>query len=137
MHPGNMMWDYTKKQVVLIDFEIMGIGIGPMDLCNFIYFARPNCDWLEKYEKELVEIYYQALLESAAKADGAVCTAESYPIEQCWKDYARYGFCKVIFYAICSTAMFGNHFTEDTQEVLLYLINKHNITPENVPPLWM
>ena len=108
------MWDYTKKQVCMIDFEIMGIGPGPMDLCSFIYFARPRSDWIEKYEKELVELYYQTLLESAAKADGAVCTAESYPIEQLWKDYARYGFAKMIFYATGTTAQFGHHFAQDT-----------------------
>jgi thiamine kinase-like enzyme len=35
-HPANMMWDNAASRLVLLDWEVVGLGSGPQDLAQFL-----------------------------------------------------------------------------------------------------
>lgn len=131
-HPGNYVFDPKKNQVCVIDLELTGLGSGPMDLAVFMV-VRSDPVWRRKYEKEIVEAYYEALIEKGAE-HGRV-TRETYPIEKCWKDYALYGFAKLMMYITQLPSALGHHVIDDLEKSVNSFIEDHGITPENVPPM--
>lgn len=130
-HPGNWVWDPKNKNVKMIDMELFGIGSGPMDIAVWL-LMRIDVKWLRKYEKEIVELYYETLIEFGAKF-GTSVSRETYPIEQCWKDYAIEGAGRMSFY-IPQMCGFGQHVTADMEKTLKDFIERHGVTPENVAP---
>lgn len=111
--------------------ELFGIGSGPMDIAVWL-LMRIDVKWLRKYEKEIVELYYETLIEFGAKF-GTSVSRETYPIEQCWKDYAIEGAGRMSFY-IPQMCGFGQHVTADMEKTLKDFIERHGVTPENVAP---
>ena len=96
---------------------------------------RTSPAWRRKYEKEIVELYYSTLIEYGEK-NGRL-TKDSYPIERCWKDYAFFGMNREIFYLpLCMFAPEGFWMKEKCETVLAF-IEDHNITAENVQPMFM
>lgn len=134
-HPGNFVWNPKKKQVVMIDMELVGLGNGMMDLCTWM-LIRTDPKWRRAHEKEIVELYYETLIESGSKDGADRISKESYTLDQCWKDYALCGFARYCFYITQIPMSFKNHVAQDAYNGLVDFVAQHNITVENVPPFF-
>ena len=97
---------------------------------------RTSPEWRQKYEQEIVELYYETLLESGAKY-GTNLSRESYPIAQCWKDYADFGALKMVYYFTILECFVDRHCALDIERSFKSFIVQHNVTPENVPPFML
>lgn len=97
---------------------------------------RTSPEWRQKYEQEIVELYYETLLESGAKY-GTNLSRESYPIAQVWKDYADFGALRMVFYYSFDVQFFYRHVALDIERSFKSFIVQHNVTPENVPPFML
>ena len=96
-------------------------------------FFRTSPEWRQKHEKEIVELYYQTLIECSTKF-GTNVTSESYPIEQCWKDYAHFGAMRMVFYFSVVTCLVKGHVVIDMEKSIKSFITDHNVKPEDMPP---
>lgn len=112
MHPGNAIWDPSKSKLVLIDFEMMGLGSGPTDLAIWIA-VRSSPAWRRKYEKEFVELYYETLISWGEKS--GKLSRESYTLEQCWYQYKFDGAAKLLMYFLLLPVLSNDHFTKDME----------------------
>jgi len=78
-HAANMVWDYKEKKLVLLDFEMCGIGSGAIDLGQFMIGHVPP-QMRREHEMELLERYHKNLQTFANVPD-------SYTLEKCVKEY--------------------------------------------------
>ena len=61
LFPGNVMWDAKRKETVIIDFEMAGVGVGTIDLSAWL-IIRSDPAWRRRNEKTIVELYYESLI---------------------------------------------------------------------------
>ena len=131
-HFGNYIYHTEKKCPIMLDMECAGFGNGPCDLAVWM-MLRTNPAWRRKYEDEILNLYYEGIIESAAKHEGANLTKESYTFEQMKFDYGHRGFARVVFYATGMATVFGQHVTEDLLANMKDFAEQHGVTAENVP----
>lgn len=116
----------------MIDMELVALGCGVSDLTTWM-LIRADKVWRRKHEKEIVELYYETLIECGAKF-GTCVNKESYPLEQCWKDYAYEGMGRMAFYFAQIPPYFNHHVTVDLEDAIADFITQHGVTVENVAP---
>ena len=114
----------------MIDLEFLGINSGPAEIGVFMTL-RTHPAWRRQHEDEILQIYYDALIESGTKYEHANITRESYTFEQCKHDYAFHGFTKLIFYYTVFASHFDQHTTQSCMDNMLDLAKQYEITPEN------
>ena len=112
--------------------ELVGRGCGPMDLCTFLCIRSDN-GWRRKYEKEMVELYYETLVSYGEKF--GTLTRESYTLERCWHDYKFEGASRLCFYMPQNSVGFNKHVVLQMQDSFSGFFEDHGITAENIPPL--
>ena len=127
------MLDPTLKQIMLMDMEICGIGSGPIDLCTFLLWRSP-VEWRRKFEKQLVELYYETLIDYGQKK--GTLTRESYTLEQCWNQYKFDGAAHLICYLTSIGLFFPQHVMQATHDTMKAFFEDHLITTENIPPVY-
>lgn len=120
-HPANMMW--IRDHIVLLDYEVVGLGSGPQDLSQFLIShmtpeARRQC------EERLLRKYYSVLSETV---DGS-----AYTWEQCWADYVLGGVERWVWLLCILTAMCPDKMVQYWHDQLLAFILDHGITPANI-----
>jgi hypothetical protein len=95
-HPGNFVWNPHTKNVVMIDMELVGIGQGALDLCNFLVF-RTEPTFRRRHERDLVKLYHDRLIA------GGKCTIDDYSFERCFQDYVFSGIARLMFHLAFAT----------------------------------
>lgn len=78
-HPANWVFDPKKSSLIMIDMELFGIGHPMNDVASWM-MIRTDKNWIRKYEKEVIELYYETLIEFGAKF-GTSVTRETYTLE--------------------------------------------------------
>ena len=79
-------------QLLLLDWENVGIGSGPQEIGQFL-ISHMDPTLRAKVEKEVVEVYYKCLVSANARI------AEDMTFDQCWREYivGGQGCCFVMF----------------------------------------
>jgi hypothetical protein len=78
-HAANMVWDCKQQKLVLLDFEMCGIGSGAIDLGQFM-IGHVHPAMRREHEMELLERYHKNLRAFAN-------VPESYTLEKCIHEY--------------------------------------------------
>ena len=78
----------------------------------------------QEIEKDLVEQYYQVLME-----DGKV---QDYTFDQCWEDYKFGGLERWIWLLAYLTAICPDAMVQYFHDQVASFMNDHNITPANI-----
>jgi hypothetical protein len=127
-HPANMMWDCNKRRIVLLDFEVVGLGSGPQDLGQFM-ISHVNPEIRKEIEERLVRSYYQELI---SKGDRNLLDEEKYSWENCWRDY-KFGGCeRWVWLLALLTGLCPENMVQYFQDQLAAFMIDHEITPENI-----
>lgn len=98
-HPGNALWVPTsdgKERMVLIDFEMIGIGSPSQEIGQYLISHMPPED-RRKCEKQLVQQYHGELLEEL-KSRGHQLEADAFTFERCWSEYVAGGAGRWVFF---------------------------------------
>ena len=126
-HPGNWVWNPKTKDLVMIDLELVGLQQPVGDLVVFtVWRTEPN--FRRKHERELVQIYYDALISHGK------CDPTDYPFERCFEDYIFNGFSRLAFFVTNMSMAPARVGYETTLETVIAFMMDHGITPENVRP---
>lgn len=83
-HPANLLWrpgGDGAASVVLLDWEMVGVGSGPQDLGQFM-ISHVEPATRRACEREVVRAYYDELLHNGVT---------DYSWEECWQEYVRGG----------------------------------------------
>jgi len=88
-HSKQLMYDPTQKKIIMVDYELCGIGNPMADVATYL-IMRFEPEQRKEMEGELVKCYYDALMKTG-KVTG-------YTWEKCWEDYLFFGANKFMFY---------------------------------------
>jgi hypothetical protein len=121
-HPANMMWN--GDHVVLLDFEVVGIGSGPQDLSQFL-ISHMAPEQRRGCEERLVREYYRVLTSSGVDA-------AQYPWDECWADYVSGGSERWVWLLGLLTGMCPANMVQYWHDQLLAFIQDHQITPASI-----
>lgn len=127
-HPANMMWHCIKRRIVLLDFEVVGLGSGPQDLGQFM-ISHVNPEVRKDIEERLVRSYYQELI---SKGDRNTLNEENYSWESCWRDY-KFGGCeRWVWLLALLTELCPENMVQYFQDQLAAFMRDHEINPDNI-----
>ena len=140
-HPGNMLWRPHPTaaapppgRLVLIDWEMVGVGSGPQDIAQYaISHMAPAAR--RAAELRLVRAYHDALTDALAGA-GAGAGGPGLSWEECWAEYVAGGVGKWVWLLsyIASPGMgVPAAAVRYFQGQLLAFAADHGVTPDNVP----
>eukprot|EP00039_Didymoeca_costata_P003080 m.65000 g.65000 ORF g.65000 m.65000 type:complete len:408 (+) comp11693_c0_seq1:108-1331(+) len=126
-HPANFMvrkHESGSHSVVLLDWEMVGLGSGPQELGQFM-ISHLDPTLRKTLEREAVEHYYKEL----TSYNGGI----SFSFEECWEEYLQGGLGRWMWFvpvliSMCPPKM-GQFFVDQVQA----FINTHNFNPENIP----
>ncbi len=147
-HPGNMIWCRTdpaawalnpgfderplqKGRLVLIDWEVVGVGSGSQDLAQYL-ISHTHPEERRATELGLVREYYAALVDNLARRDGG--SRIDYPWEECWEDYVAGGVGRwvwLLVYIACMPAVPAEA-VQYFHDQLLAFVSDHAVTPATV-----
>ena len=139
-----MFWRPHDGSVVLVDWEMVGLGSGPQDCGQFLIShmepaARRAC------EERLTRQYHHALEAGRQAAhdarrgrgdDGGSGTAgsplEPYTWESCWSDYVSGGSERWVWLLAVLASSCPPPVTQYFADQLASFLVDHGITPENI-----
>ena len=117
----------ARTQVVLLDFEQVGVGSGPQDLGQYL-ISHASPETRRGIEaRGAVEAYYEALCGLN------VGVAATMTLEQCKAEYVAGGAGRWLWFLPVLNAMCPPPMTQYFHDQLLAFLKDHNITPETVP----
>jgi len=124
-HPANMMWQAAEQRLVLLDWEVVGLGSGPQDLAQFV-ISHMNPALRKEHEMELLRAYYAELLAERPELQ------HSYSFDQCLRDYVaggseRWVWLLALLVTICPPPM-----VQYFHDQLCAFMKDHNITALSV-----
>lgn len=128
-HPANMLWRLTPDEsghhLVLLDWEVVGIGCGAQDLGQ-LFISHVDPAKRREVEHIAVRKYYDDLIALGVPAS-------DYSWEKCWSDYVAGGIERWIWLI----ALMSNGFVPDKMMVYFNaqfgeFARDHGVTPENV-----
>lgn len=123
-HPANMMWVPGIRRLVLLDFEVVGIGSGPQDLSQFL-ISHMAPAVRRKCEASLVREYYDALVQNGIDRS-------SYSWDACWHEYKMGGFERWVWLLALLTTMCPADMVQYWHDQMLAYMQDHSITPDNI-----
>lgn len=130
-HPHNIIQTEDKK-LVLIDFEMVGIGSNAQELGQFM-ISHVDPEIRRANERMLVKHYYDELLAASSSTGSHTIKEESYSFEECWVEYQRGGAGRWLWFVpylceVCPPVM--NDFFRDQTAAFL---KDHFPDPSTVP----
>lgn len=145
-HPANCMLIETNKadkldqdadldmalgrserfQLLLLDWENVGIGSGPQEIGQFL-ISHMDPTLRAKVEKEVVEVYYKCLVSANTRI------AEDMTFEQCWREYIVGGAGKWVWFMPLLAKSCPPKMTQYFHDQLLSFLKTHGLTPETMP----
>jgi thiamine kinase-like enzyme len=126
-HPANVMVSKIDLKLTLLDFEVVGIDIGAVDVGQFM-ISHLAPDDRRLYENTVLNHYYKSLISNMSSEEDA----EKYTQEQCYSDYVRGGSEKWIFYVIILSQMVPASIMQTFHDSVLDFLVTHEVTVENV-----
>lgn len=123
-HPANLLYKEDDGQVLLVDWEAVGLGSGPQELGQFmISHTEPNLR--AALEKQAVEDYYSELT--------ALNPQVAMTLEQCWQEYVAGGLGRWLFFLPYDGWGAPPAVSQYFCNQCLAFIKDHGVTPESVP----
>jgi hypothetical protein len=123
-HPANLM--LVAGRLVLLDFEVVGVGSGPQDLGQFaISHTAPALR--AETERAAVAAYYAQLCELAPAA------AAELSAEACWAEYVAGGVGRWMWLLPLLADMCPAPMARYFHDQVAAFIKDHSVDPANVP----
>lgn len=130
-HPANMMMLPAKGdggaplRLVLLDWEVVGVGSGPQDIAQFL-ISHMDPELRRASEHKLVADYH-ALLTSSGRV-----SLDQYPLAQCMRDFVsggaeRWAWLLPVICGLCPDPMIT--FFHDQ---MLSFLQDHGVTPNTI-----
>jgi hypothetical protein len=88
-HPHNALWKKDEQKMVLIDFEMVGVGSPPQELGQYTISHMPPQE-RRACERDLVASYHKELCRCLVEM-GRAEEAEAFTFDQCWVEYCQGG----------------------------------------------
>ncbi|XP_065177867.1 uncharacterized protein LOC135808577 [Sycon ciliatum] len=141
-HPANMMWCHDalssrpggtadgegKRKVVLLDWELVGLGSGPQDIGQYM-ISHMEPVTRKQHEEELVRYYYDELMAAARPDDSRL---SAYTWDECWQEYITGAVGRWMWFL----AYFSSHGNDAMQEFFVgqvgTFMHDHGITADTV-----
>ncbi|KAI9224609.1 kinase-like domain-containing protein [Blastocladiella britannica] len=123
-HPANMMWVPTTRRLVLLDFEVVGVGSGPQDVGQFVVSHMSPLD-RRAAEQKLVRGYYDAVI------NGGVDPV-TFPWSECWREYGLGGTERWVWLLSLLTTMCPANMVQFFHDQVLAFMVDHGISAENI-----
>jgi hypothetical protein len=130
-HPANMIYRPAERRIVLLDWEVVGIGSGAQELGQFV-ISHMIAPVRRLCEVRLVRGYYDEMVRIGAGANASAMPSW----DECWHEYVHGGIARWVWLfaymsgapssAIPDKAM--SFFTDQ----LLTFITDHNVTPATI-----
>mmetsp|Transcript_1885 Transcript_1885/g.2876 ORF Transcript_1885/g.2876 Transcript_1885/m.2876 type:complete len:377 (-) Transcript_1885:11-1141(-) len=120
-HPANMM--LRDGKLVILDFEVMGIGNGAQDVGQFL-MSHTSVENRRVNEDEFLHTYYNALVEGGVK---------NYSFEQCKSDVVAGGVGRWVWLLGCTISICSAKMNQYFQDQVAAFIKDHGVTKETVP----
>jgi len=126
-HPANiMLMDKDEPRVVMLDFEMVGLGSGAQDLGQFmISHVRPQVRI--EIERKAVESYHAKLC--ALNED----IKNSYSTAQCWADYVQGGIGRWLWFLPILARMCSSPMTQYFHDQVLAFLIDHKLDVTSIP----
>lgn len=122
----------NKLKLVLLDFEVVGVGSGPQDLGQYM-ISHTTPQLRKELEKDAVHLYYDTLLHHYYNNHNKE-EEFNMSFEECWNEYIMGGFSRWVWLlSILSQNISSVHVLQYFHDQLLAFIQTHDIiTPDNV-----
>jgi len=93
-HPGNLMISTETNTITLLDFEMVGVGMGPQDCAQLVMSHLPP-DCFGHAAEVALSAYYRELTSGSNGVDAA-----TYTFDQCLGEYTDEGLGKWLWFLI-------------------------------------
>ncbi|KAI8622145.1 kinase-like domain-containing protein [Chytriomyces sp. MP71] len=118
-HPANMMWNDKQKRLILLDWEVVGVGSGPQDCAQYL-ISHMYPDERREAEEELLRAYYSKLDSS------------KYSYEKCKAEYVAGGTSRWVWLNGLMSGMIPDDWMQYFHDQLLAFIKDHGVTPDTI-----
>ncbi|KAJ3073999.1 hypothetical protein HDU99_001813 [Rhizoclosmatium hyalinum] len=123
-HPANLMWRKENEELVLLDWEVVGVGSGAQDCAQFLIShmypkERRDCEY------ELLRGYYSALIAGGV-------AEKDYSFDRCKADYVAGGVARWVWLLGILTSMCPPEWNQFFHDQLLAFALDHGVTAETV-----
>ena len=127
-HPANMMVNKKDRSIMLLDFEMVGVGLGVVDLGQYM-ISHLECGQRKELESDFVMNYHQELCIHIGEQ------AENYTFDQCWSDYGRGGTEKWMFLLIILADMgLPSKIMQYFHDQVFDFATTHDVSASNIGP---
>jgi len=127
-HPANMMIRRDTREVVILDWEVVGIGRGAQDLGQFVISHMCAAD-RRAVEAEALSEYYCALRSSAGQD---ALDAAGYTPDMCRAEYAAGGVARWVWLLAYIASCCPEEMTQYFHNQLLSFAQDNGVTADNV-----
>lgn len=117
--------------LILIDWEVVGLGSGPQDLGQFI-ISHMEPKARKEVEKKLMQDYYATLSALLATEEGKKKHEGGYTWEQCWREYQYGGLERWIWLLIYLVKLCPVKMSQYFHDQVLAFVVDHQIDPLQV-----
>lgn len=126
-HPANLMMREDTREVVILDWEVVGIGRGAQDLGQFVISHMSAAD-RRSVEDEALRAYYSALCLSA----GGALDAAAYTLGACREEYVAGGVARWVWLLAYIASCCPETMTQYFHDQLLAFAVDNGVTPDSV-----
>ena len=126
-HPANMMVRKGTNNLILLDWEVVGVGCGPQDLGQYV-ISHMSAAARRSIEESALQYYYDLL----TKEGSSTVTKEAYSWSQCRSDYVMGGAERWIWLLAVITRMCPEPMVQFFHDQVKDFILDHGITPHTI-----
>lgn len=123
-HHSHVHHRHQLHNLVLLDWEVVGIGSGAQDLGQY-FISHLHPIERRKYEERMIRLYYAQLLSYGVQT-------EEYTYEMCWKEYVEGGSERWIWLLALMTQMCPDNMIQYFHDQVEAFARDHHVTPHNV-----
>ncbi|KAJ3127683.1 hypothetical protein HK100_009601 [Physocladia obscura] len=121
-HPANLMFRRADDALMVLDWEVVGLGSGPQDVAQYL-ISHMYPEERRMWEMEFLQAYYDTLV-----GDGV----DGYSFEDCRRDYVAGGVARWVWLLGLLTILCPDEWVQFFQDQLLAFIVDHGVTPDNI-----
>lgn len=120
-HPGNMMYMHEEDKLLVLDWELVGIGSGPQDIGQYM-ISHASPDARCACEKDIMAQYHSVLAQSGVDVG----------LEACMSEYVMGGIERFIWLLACMAGSLPDGPVQFFHDQIYAFMKDHNVTSSNV-----
>jgi hypothetical protein len=121
------MYNSATKKLLLVDWEVVGLGSGPQDCAQFCISHMYPAE-RKMWETQLINAYYKELTCCV----GSRVSPEDYSLENCWTDYIYGGAERWVWLLALLTSMCPDIWVQYFHDQLADFLLHHGVTSNKI-----